>query len=587
MQDQFTMADQQWDQRQGAARLPVAKTLQVVDKEDLPTCQRKSATSIPGGCFTAFTGNIISAVSTLPYSITYHAGGDWELGSQRSQSALFDSFSYLSSDKSPWYHTVVAGTGEILAPTNTLSPSAAPPDARNIDRANPLPASIPLNGCGLPTPSDNLFIPRHHQLELQQKISQHKMIKTVLVWLSDDNEQTDKGIRLRDQGRWSRYADQNLYTLFHYEEHEPTDGRAEHIQWDDYYRMNLRFSDKIAELYKPGDIVIIHDFQLMLLPNMLRLRAPKIYISFFLHCPFPSSEFFRCLPRRKEILEGALGANLIGFQSHSYSRHFLSCCTWILDLHSDSFVIHTSRSRVKVEVLPIGIDAAKCQQLAWSGLVDQKLAALQKLYAGKKLIIGCDSLNSIRSIVQKLMAFDRFLELFPEWKEKVVLIQATFPTRITGLTESENKMASRVNELVMKINGNHGSLGFSPVQHFLQYLPPDEYYALLRAANICLSTSGTDGINTTTLEYIICQHDTHGPLILSGFSGTAGNLRDAIQINPWDFSDVARKINDALTMSEEKRQAMQMRLYHHITTNNVQAWSTKFLYKLLRIVCNT
>ncbi|KAF7520541.1 hypothetical protein G7054_g12735 [Neopestalotiopsis clavispora] len=508
------MEDQQEGQREGAARLPVAKTLQVIDKEDFPIYQRKSVTSIPGGCFTAFTGNIISAVSTLPYSITYHAGGDWELGSQRSQSALFDSFSYLSSDESPWYHTVVAGTGEILAQTDTLSPSAAPPDIRNIDRANSLPASIPLDGHGLPTPSENLFIPRHHQLELQQKISQHKMIKTVLIWLSDDNEQNDKGIHLRDQGRWSRYADQNLYTLFHYEEHEPTDGRAEHIQWDDYYRMNLRFSDKITELYKPGDIVIIHDFQLMLLPNTLRLRAPKIHISFFLHCPSPSSEFFRCLPRRKEILEGVLGASLIGFQLHSYSRHSSSCCTRILDLHSDSFVINTLKSRVKIEALPIGIDAAKCQQLAWSELVDQKLAALQKLYAGKRLIIGCDSLNSIRSIVQKSMAFDRFLELFPEWKEKVVLIQVTFPIRIAGLTESENKLVSRVNELVMKINGNHGSLGFSPVQHFLQYLPPDEYYALLRAANICLSTSGTDGINTTTLEYIICQHDTHGPLIL-------------------------------------------------------------------------
>lgn len=535
----------------------------------------------------ALTGNIISATFTLPYSLKYRNGGEWELGSRRGQSALFDSFAHLSSDESPWNHSVVAWTGEIGAPSDPISPPDTPPDTSNMYGANSLSAPVPLDGHAPPTPPDGLFIPRDHQLELEQKLSHHKMIKTVPIWLSDDEDQNDEGIRLRDQARWRRYADENLYTLFHYKQHEPSDGRAERNQWADYYRMNLKFANKIIEVYKPGDIVVIHDYYLMLLPSMLRQRAPKMYISFFLHCPFPSSEFLRCLPRRKEVLEGALGANLIGFQSYSYSRHFSSCCTRILDFPSDSLGVNAYGNRVEVGVFPIGIDAAKCQQLAWSQPVNEKYAALRKLYAGKKLIVGRDRLDSVRGVAQKLMAFDRFLELYPEWSEKVVLIQVTSPTNIGDLAESENKIASRVNELVMKINGNYGSLGFAPVQHFPQYLSPDEYYALLRAADIGLITSVRDGMNTTSLEYVVCQRDTHGPLILSEFSGTAGSLRDAIHINPWDLSDVAKQINDALTMSDEKRMAMQSHLYHHVTTHHVQAWSTKFLRKLVGTLAST
>lgn len=533
------------------------------------------------------SGNIISATFTLPHSIKYRSGGEWELGSRRGQSALFDSFAHLSSDESPWNHSVVAWTGEIESPQDNPSSPDTSPDTSTVHGINALSAPVPLDNAP-PTPpmQDGLWIPREHQLDLEQKLSQHKMIKTVPIWLSDDEEQTDEGIRLKDQNRWKRYADQNLYTLLHYKQHEPSDGRAERVQWADYYRMNLKFANKIIEIYKPGDIVVIHDYYLMLLPSMLRQRAPKMYISFFLHCPFPSSEFLRCLPRRKEVLEGALGSNLIGFQSYSYSRHFSSCCTRILGFPSDSLGVDAYGSRVEVGVFPIGIDAAKCQQLAWSDPVNDKYAALKKLYGDKKLIVGRDRLDSVRGVAQKLMAFERFLELYPEWNEKVVLIQVTSPTSIGEAGENESKIASRVNELVMKINGTYGSLGFSPVQHYPQYLDPDEYYALLRAADIGLITSVRDGMNTTSLEYVVCQRDTHGPLILSEFSGTAGSLRDAIHINPWDLSDVAKQINNALTMSSEKRLAMQSHLYHHVTTHNVQGWSTKFLRKLVGTLAN-
>ena len=151
-------------------------------------------------------------------------------------------------------------------------------------------------------------------------------------------------------------------------------------------------------------------------------------------------------------------------------------------------------------------------------------------------------------------------------------------------TDASNKIANKVSELVAKINGLYGSLGFSPVQHYPQYLSQEEYLALLRAADVALITSVRDGMNTTSLEYVVCQRDDHGPLILSEFSGTAGSLKDAIHINPWDLTDVSNQINYALTMSEDKKTAMHQSLYHHVTTRNVQAWSNNILKRLLVVL---
>jgi len=497
-------------------------------------------------------------------------------------SALFDAYAFLSSDECPWNHLVVSWTGEIECPLDTARENA-PQNTTGIPSLSHLSAPIPLDGDLPPTPpnADGLWIAREHQRDLENRLIQDKRLKTVPVWLCDANEIDEEGVTLNDQGRWRRYAERALYPLFHYKQHEPNDGRAERIEWANFYRANLQFADKIMEIYKPGDIVVIHDYYLLLLPSMLRQRVPNMYISFFIHCPFPSSEFLRCLPRRKEVLEGLLGSNLIGFQSYSYARHFTSCCTRILEFPSDAGGVDAFGARVEVGVFPIGVDTNRVEQLAWSKEVTEKYDALKKMYEGKKIIVGRDRLDSVRGVAQKLMAFERFLELYPEWREKVVLIQVTSPTSIQDEKDTENKIASRVNELVMKINGTFGSLGFSPVQHYPQYLEPDEYFALLRAADIGLITSVRDGMNTTSLEYVVCQRDTHGPVILSEFSGTAGSLRDAIHINPWDLTNVAKQIHNALTMSSDKRQSMQSNLYAHVTTQNVQSWITKFLRKLV------
>jgi trehalose 6-phosphate synthase/phosphatase len=483
----------------------------------------------------------------------------------------------------------VGWTGEVT-PVEDLTPPDTPPATTTVSKIPPLnksSAPIPLDGYTKPeVQPEGLFVTKEDQNRLERQLATDKNGRIVPVWLADEADAGEDGsICLKDQPRWRRYAEHELYTLLHYKQHEPTNGRAERQTWADYYQMNQKFANRILEIYKPGDIVMIHDYHLFLLPLMLRQRVKHMYISFFLHAPFPSSEFLRCLPRRKDVLEGVLGANLVGFHTYSYSRHFTSCCTRILGFESDSVGVDAYGAKVTVGVFPIGIDAAAVEKLAFESTIDGHVVALRKLYEGKKLIVGRDRLDSVRGVAQKLMAFERFLDNYPEWRDKVVLIQVTSPTSVEEEKEdSGNKIANKVSELVAKINGEYGSLGFSPVQHYPQYLSQDEYLALLRVADVALITSVRDGMNTTSLEYVVCQRDGHGPLILSEFSGTAGSLRDAIHINPWDLSDVGKQLNYALTMSQDKKLAMHVNLYNHVTTRNVQAWSTSMIKRLLSVL---
>lgn len=418
---------------------------------------------------------------------------------------------------------------------------------------------------------------------LESQLRSSKYGKIFPVWLSAESDEPSDDIWLKDQSRWRRYPERALYPLLHYKQNGPTDGRSERKWWTDYLRMNRLFADRIAEIYQAGDIVWIHDYHLFLLPSLLRQRIPNIYIGFFLHAPFPSSEYLRCLAKRKEVLEGVLGANMIGFQTYSYSRHFSSCCTRILGFDSNPAGVDAYGAHVAVDVFPTGIDAQSVQKLAFGAPdIEEVVLRIKKLYAGKKIIVGRDRLDSVRGVAQKLLAFETFLDRYPQWREKVVLIQVTSPTSMEEEKEDpENKIGSQVSNLVSTINGRFGSLSFTPVQYYPQYISQQEYFSLLRVADVGLITSVRDGMNTTSLEYVLCQQNNHGPLILSEFSGTAAMLPSAIHINPWDLSGVAAAIDRALTMSEEEKAEQHRKLYKHVTSNTVSAWSQQYLNRLL------
>ncbi|KAI9806377.1 MAG: hypothetical protein M1825_006492 [Sarcosagium campestre] len=512
------------------------------------------------------SGNVISATFCIPSYVTFSDSAEWILTPRHGTSALFDAFRHLSSPKSPWNHTLIGWTGEIRV--KEKEPWGQTHEAKS-------------NGQGQ---CKGISISKSDRERLEHQLATESGIKQVPVWMSGADASAESGeFCLEDQARWRRYAEYELFTLFHYKQNEPTDGRAERQWWADYCSLNQRFADAILAIHKPGDIVWVHDYHLLLLPAILRQRLPSINIAFYLHVPFPSSEYVRGLKRRKDVLEGMLGANMIGFQSYSYSRHFSSCCTRILGFDSSPAGVDAYGAHVAVDCFPIGIDAPAIEKIAFgdSG-VDGEIAALRERYAGKKIIVGRDRLDSVRGVAQKLQAFEVFLQQYPEWREKVVLIQVTSPTSVEAEKEDAgHKIANRVSEMVSRINSLYGSLSHSPVQHHPQYVSKAEYFALLRVSDVGLITSVRDGMNTTSLEYVICQREKHGPVILSEFSGTASTLASAIHINPWDLSGVADSINRALTMSEEEKQEQHKKLYAHVTKRTVQAWTKVFLDRLL------
>ncbi|KAH7349105.1 glycosyltransferase family 20-domain-containing protein [Pyrenochaeta sp. MPI-SDFR-AT-0127] len=526
------------------------------------------------------TGRIISATFAVPYSLGHSPGNEWELSPRRGTSALFDSFSYLASSSSPWNHTLVGWTGEISSVKTAAAPAVQAPTNK---AAAPIPVD-PKKPAQVPQQPSALRIGREDRERLEKQLERDHGGKIVPVWLVDEVDDGKDEYILKSQSHWRTYAEHELYTLFHYKQNEPADGRAARKSWADYYRMNKLFADRILEIYQPGDIVMVHDFYLLLLPSLLRQRLPNIYIGFFLHIPFPSSEFYRCLSRRKEILEGVLGANMIGFQSYSYSRHFSSCCTRILGFDSSSAGVDAYGAHVAVDVFPLGINAVSTQKQAFGdSRIDERIKGIREMYAGKKVIVGRDRLDAVRGVVQKLQAFEMFLKKYPEWQGKVVLIQVTSPSgvRTDRGDGAQEKVVNKISDLAAKINGVYGSLDFTPVRHFPQYLSPEEYFALLRIADIGLITSVRDGMNTTSMEYVICQQENHGPLILSEFSGTSGSLSNAMHINPWDLGGVADAINDALKLSPEDRTEQHKKLYKHVVANNVQSWTNNYLKRLM------
>lgn len=428
-----------------------------------------------------------------------------------------------------------------------------------------------------------MFITNESKTSLEEKLY-NSPVRTLPVWLADERDVAHDGIKLKHQSRWRRYAEHDLYALFHYKQHPPTDGRKADIRWNDYCRMNEAYADRISQIYKPGDIVVVHSHYLMLVPQLLRQRFPHIHIIFYLEAPFPTSELVRCLHRREQILNGVLGSDLVCFQAYHYAQHFANSCARILGYPADGKSVETSRARVYMGVIPLGINISKITSLAFSESVDKKYKELRELFKGVKVIIGCDPMDRFGGVDKKLQAFDSFLDRYPKWQQKTVLLQVTNPAAMTDDDGESIAFARRVNQLADAINQDYGSLDFTPVQMHAQNLSQDEYFALLRIGDVAINTCIREGMSTTSLEYVACQRDSHGPLIISEFSGTASNLEEAVRINPWDVFHVADQISDALTVAPEKRNFMHKALYKRVVEDNVELCVNNMLRRMIKVL---
>ncbi|CAN6632241.1 trehalose-phosphatase [Trichomonascus vanleenenianus] len=489
----------------------------------------------------AVSGRIIMVTTNLPQVISkVEDKAEYVLRSRRGNSALYSAVNYLQ-DKTEWETVLVAWPGEV---------EDAPED---IDHLN-------------------------HREKLTQQFNDAVSCQVEPVWL-DGEDHKYRGSEPHSPQRWRQYAENIIWPILHYIQGEASDGRQEDDWWQDYETLNKAYRDKIVSIYRPGDIIWIHDYYLFLLPKMLRSVMDDAFIGLFMHAPFPSSEYFRTISHRRDLLEGILGASLVGTQSVAYSRHFVSSAARLLGVEVNNDEISASGVHVSVRTLPIGIDTVRVERDAFQKSVDAKVDAIRALYPGKRIIVGRDRLDSVRGVYQKLKAFEQFLHDYPEWREKVVLIQVTSPAY-----SNASKVDQKVSEVISRINGTYGMLHFAPVHHYPRHIARDEYLALLRVADLGLITSVRDGMNTTSLEFVVCQKYNKSPIILSEFTGTAGSLYDAIQVNPWDSTQVAATINRCLSMNTEERELSrqrQDRLYQFVTTHTVQNWTSSFVFELI------
>ncbi len=348
-------------------------------------------------------------------------------------------------------------------------------------------------------------------------------------------------------------------------------------EWRAYKAVNERFADVIAAQMQPDDVVWIHDYQLMLVPALLRKRVPKARIGFFLHVPWPSSDVFRILPLREQLLEGMLGADLVGFHTESYRHNFIHSAAKVLglDLGVDSLEWHDRLVRFGVYPISIDIDAFERK----SDVVDEKVQQLRTQTAGKITILGVDRLDYTKGVPRRLLAVDRLLERDPQLRARTHFIQLAVPTR--EKVEAYSDLRRNVNELVGRINSQYGSATGSPIQLLYRSVDADDLLALYRAADVMLVTPLRDGMNLVAKEYVAARTDEEGVLVLSEFAGAAAELDAALIVNPYDIAETALAIRRAMRMPKAEQAVRMRKLRAGVKINPVQAWSSAFMEDLM------
>lgn len=350
-------------------------------------------------------------------------------------------------------------------------------------------------------------------------------------------------------------------------------------EWQSYKKVNQLFAQKIIEVAKPGDLVWLHDFHLFLVPEYLRKAKIDVKIGFFLHIPFPSSEIFRQLPVREEVLEGLLYADLIGFHDYSYLHHFHVSLEVILGLRSSMVSVKYNNHETVLGVYPVSIDAKNIHKQANSAEVKKLEKDINPTPKGEKLILGVDRLDYTKGLELKLKLFRALLENRPEWLGKVKLLQIAVPTR-TKVPEYQ-ALRRQIQQLVGEINGAFGKPDYVPVNYIHSSVSFKELLALYRLADILLVTSKRDGMNLVSLEFIAAQAEADpGVLLLSEFTGAKSILSHAITINPWDPEEVVKKIDFSLRMKTPDRIQMHKPMLEHLLRYTATDWANAFLRDL-------
>ncbi|XP_044489523.1 alpha,alpha-trehalose-phosphate synthase [UDP-forming] 6-like isoform X2 [Mangifera indica] len=413
------------------------------------------------------------------------------------------------------------------------------------------------------------------------------------------------------QDLFSRYyhgfCKQQLWPLFHYMLPLSPDlgGRFNRSLWQAYVSSNKIFADRIMEVINPeDDFVWIHDYHLMVLPTFLRKRFNRVKLGFFLHSPFPSSEIYKTLPIREELLRALLNSDLIGFHTFDYARHFLSCCSRMLGLTYESkrgyIGLEYYGRTVSIKILPVGIHMGQLQSVLSLPETEAKVAELIKQFRdqGRIMLLGVDDMDIFKGISLKLLAMEQLLVQHPEWQGKVVLVQIANPAR--GRGKDVKEVQAETYSTVERINETFGKPGYDPVLLVDQPLKFYERIAYYVVAECCLVTAVRDGMNLIPYEYIISRQGNEildkvlglepsaskkSMLVVSEFIGCSPSLSGAIRVNPWNIDAVADAMDCALEMQDQEKQLRHEKHYRYVSTHDVGYWARSFLQDLERTCC--
>lgn len=377
------------------------------------------------------------------------------------------------------------------------------------------------------------------------------------------------------QNYYEGYSNSTLWPLCHY---FYSYVEYEKKYWEAYKEVNEMFCKSALPFIEPGDIVWVQDYQLMLLPELLRKAVPNISIGYFHHIPFPSYELFRVLPERDELLNGLLGADLIGFHTYDYMRHFVSSAERVLDLRFKLDQVSLNDRIAYVDSFPMGINYKLYNETALQPQVQKKALELKKSFGEHKLILSVDRLDYSKGILHRLKGFALFLEKHPAYKEKVSMAMIIVPSRDN--VDRYADLKTKIDETIGSINGMYSTINWTPVYYFYRSFDFEELVAMYHIANIALVTPLRDGMNLVAKEYVAAKRDTPGVLILSEMAGAAIELTDAIIVNPNDYEEIEQAILEALEMPEVEQLSRLGNMQKSVEKHTVNKWASDFVTEL-------
>ncbi len=382
-------------------------------------------------------------------------------------------------------------------------------------------------------------------------------------------------------GFYFGFSNKTIWPLFHYfMEYAEFDAK----DWETYKLVNRKFADKVIENLSEGDTVWVHDYQLLLLPKYIKEKRPDVNIGFFLHIPFPSFEVFRTLPWREELLEGMLGADLLGFHTYEYERHFLSSVHRILGYGSNFNNIILEDREVKVDSFPMGIDYDKFSIAAKKhnkkkgeekSDVQLEIDSHFKNDENNTLILSIDRLDYTKGIPNRLLAFEHFLNKYPKYRGKARLVMLAVPSRSN--VPQYQLLKNEVDQLVGRINGEFSEVNWTPIWYFYRSMPFENLIDLYTSCDVALLTPLRDGMNLVAKEYVACREDQTGVLILSEMTGASQEMGECLLINPNDYDKVADTLKKAIEMPKEEQVSRNKSLQKRLKRYNVERWAKDFM----------